>query len=151
MVIRFFSVSLNSSMVTISLVALLLLALQPTLAEDEIEAEADVNAQVKYIEMRPSFVINYGGPANKLKFAKVDISLRVNTSSAEQSVESHMPALRNEVVLLLSRQAEDAMANTAGREILRSKALERLNKVLQEETGADGIGDLLFTTFVVQG
>jgi len=151
MVIRFFSVSLNSGTALISLLALLLFISPPNRAGDETEAEADANEQVKYIEMRPSFVINYGGPANKLKFAKVDISLRVNTSSAEESVASHMPALRNEVVLLLSRQTDDAMDNTAGRELIRSKALESLNEVLQEETGAGGIGDLLFTTFVVQG
>ena len=115
------------------------------------EGEEEANTQkVQYIEMRPPFVVNYGDPATKLKFAKVDISLRVNTQNASQGVEAHMPALRNEIVLLLSRQTESTMGNVTGRESLREEALENLNNMLKEETGRSGIADLLFTTFVVQ-
>ena len=136
---------LVTTFINLLLTALLLVA---PLAAAESDSEGET--AVQYLEMRPAFVLNFGGPAKKMKFAKVDISLRVNSSSAGESVKSHMPALRNEVVLLLSRQGDEAMGSTAGRETLRSEALERLNSVLREETGSEAIDELLFTTFVVQ-
>ncbi len=105
---------------------------------------------VKYIEMKPSFVVNYGEPSAKLRYAKIDVSLRVNSNSAAVAVEQHMPALRNEMVFLLSKQTDEVMGNTSGREQLRTEALKALQDYLNEEVGQSAIADLLFTSFVVQ-
>ena len=113
-------------------------------------ASEEADALVQYIEMKPSFVLNYGPPSAKLRYAKVDISLRVDTRSAASTVEHHMPALRNEIVLLLSKQNEDMMGNTEGREKLRLEALVLLKEFLDKEAGSTAIEDLLFTSFVVQ-
>lgn len=119
----------------------------PALAEEE----SDANAKVQYIDMKPSFVLNYGAPSNKLKYAKVDIALRVNSKSAATTVENHMPLLRNSIVLLLSRQPQTLMSDISGRETVRINALDQLNAVLNQETNTESIADLLFTSFVVQG
>ncbi len=125
------------------LVIMLLFTVQSIAEEGEPEL-------IQYIEMTPSFVLNYGPPSPKLSYAKVDISLRVNTKAAVTAVEHHMPALRNAIVLLFSKQAEEIMGNNQGREKLRLEALEALKGILQEEEGSAMIDDLLFTNFVVQ-
>lgn len=117
------------------------------IAEDENVAEG----KIQYIEMRPSFVLNYGEPTTKMRYAKVDISLRVNSAEAADQVETHMPALRNEIVLLLSQQQDSSMSDISGRERIRQTAIEQLNAILKEETGMEPVADLLFTAFVIQG
>lgn len=116
------------------------------------EDDAEPTFKTQYIEMKPSFVTNYGGPAKKkLKYVKADISLRVTTKESAAAVEAHMPYLRNEVVFLLSGQTEKAMSNVVAQEEVRQSALKAINKVLEDEAGGGtSVDDLLFTNFVVQ-
>ncbi|ARU54210.1 flagellar basal body-associated protein FliL-like protein [Oleiphilus messinensis] len=115
-------------------------------------AEGDETAfQTQYIEMKPSFVTNFGQPGNKkLKFVKADVSLRVTTRASADAVEHHMAYLRNEIVFLLSSQAESAMISGEGQETVRQAALKSVNAFLRKEADGAMVDDLLFTNFVVQ-
>ncbi len=130
-----------------SLVALLAVLVCQSAAWAE---EGSSNGMVQYIEMKPAFVLTYGPPSPKLAYAKVDISLRVDTRKAAEAVEHHMPALRNSIVLLFSQQTDEVMGNQQGREQLRTNALNALQKLMEEEEGQPLVEDLLFTNFVVQ-
>jgi flagellar FliL protein len=114
--------------------------------------EEAVAFKTQYIEMKPSFVTNFGVPAKKkLKYIKADISLRITSQAAADAVEAHMPYLRNEVVFLLSGLSEAALADPLGQDVVRKQALESVNKILAKEAGEGvAIDDLLFTNFVVQ-
>jgi len=114
------------------------------------EDEEENKVSVQYIDLKPAFVANFGGPATKLKFIKADISLRVHSPEAAALVEQHMPLVRNEIVLLLSAQEEKEISTMQGQEKVRLEALERVKRVLEEETGATTAEDLLFTNFVLQ-
>lgn len=131
-------------------ITVMLAVLLPSVSYAEEDGEPTFKTQ--YIEMKPSFVTNYGGPAKKkLKYVKADISLRVKTKASAAAVDAHMPYLRNEVVFLLSGQSEKAMSNVIAQEEVRKSALEAINKILAEEAGDDiRVDDLLFTNFVVQ-
>ena len=76
------------------------------------------------------------------------MSLRVQ-SAALDLVELHMPALRHELIMLLSRQNQQALQDAPAREALRLEALESMRKVIKDADGAEGITDLLFTSFLV--
>lgn len=112
--------------------------------------EGEATTNVQYVDLKPAFVANFGGPAPKLKFVKADISVRANTTEAANLIEQHMPLIRNEIVLLLSAQAEADISSMEGQEKLRLEALARVKKVLEEETGSPTAEDLLFTNFVLQ-
>lgn len=114
------------------------------------EDDEETKLQVQYIDLKPAFVANFGAAGAKLKFVKADISLRVHSPEAAALAEQHMPLIRNEIVLLLSAQAEEDISNIQGQENLRIKALEKIKKVLEEETGKPIAEDLLFTNFVLQ-
>lgn len=129
---------------------IILMALIPRMVLSE--EEAAVTYKTQYIEMKPSFVTNYGAPGTKkLKYVKADISLRVTSAAVADAVDVHMPYLRNEVVLLLSSQSEKTMSDPVGQDSVRKAALEAINNILKEEAGAGiVVDDLLFTNFVVQ-
>ena len=103
-----------------------------------------------YIELKPAFVVNYGG-VGKIKYLKADISLRVDDPEAIEAVNHHMPLIRNALVLLFSRQTNEAMASVEGKEAMRQDSLTEINRLLEEETGHQAaIKDVLFNNLVMQ-
>lgn len=120
--------------------------------EAEAEDDEDVPAVLErpiYIPVKPAFVVNYGG-VGKLKYLKLEISLRVKDTSASNAVRHHMPLLRDCLVTLFSRQMDQDIDTQEGKELIRVMALEGVRKVLIEEDGEEGVTDLFFNNFVIQ-
>lgn len=122
-------------------------------AQDEEGAEGAEGAMpVKsavYVPLQPPFVVNYGGKG-RLKYLRAELSVRVADSELANSIRHHLPFIRNELVLLFSRQTEEVVNSTQGREALRKKALEAVKGVVLAEDELEGVEDLFFTNFVVQ-
>lgn len=116
-------------------------------AEEEGEAVAP---KAQYLELKPSFVANFGSGAAKLNYIKADITLRVPSAAAAAEIESNSPLVRHHIVMVLSSQTEEAMALATSQEDVRLAALASIQQALEEETGAPQVDDLLFTSFVVQ-
>ena len=102
-----------------------------------------------YINLFPALVGNFGeGP--KLKFYKADVALRVASAVDEAKVKHHDPLIRNQLVMLFSQQAEDALEAPEARETLRQEALKQVQQVLTEEEGQPLVVDLLFNNLILQ-
>ena len=133
------------------LIYLLLLMPAVQVAAEEAEVPPAIGGVVRYVELKPSFVTNFGiSDSGALKYVRADITVRVANKDAEYATRYHLAALRNRLVLLLSRQDESTMASAAGRETLKAEALAELREVLEAEEGEPHIEDLMFTNFVVQ-
>lgn len=116
------------------------------MAEGDAAEEAD---GVRYIELTPAFVTNYGGPG-PLKYIKTEVSLRVDTQEAYRLARHHMPSLRHALIMVLSRQTEETVSSMEGKEQIRMQALAELQAVMQVEEDAASIEDVLFGSFFVQ-
>lgn len=103
-----------------------------------------------YVALTPSFVTNYGNDSNRLRYLKVDISVRVETMPHSHTVENHTPQIRNQIILLLSQQDSDGVNTHEGRQKLRADALKAVQEILMTEEGEKMVTDLLFDNFVVQ-
>ena len=118
---------------------------------EEGEAVAAPVEVVRYVELKPTFVTNYGvSDTGHLRYVKADVTVRVSNKDAEYAARYHLPALRDSIVLLLSRQDESTIATVTGRETIKAEALEELRAILEREEGDPHIVDLMFTNFVVQ-
>ncbi|ODS24144.1 hypothetical protein AB835_05285 [Candidatus Endobugula sertula] len=102
-----------------------------------------------YVPVKPAFVVNYGGPG-KLKYLKLEISLRVKDTSASNATRHHMPLIRDYLVKVFSRQMDEDIDTQQGKEQLRVSALEGVQNLLMEEDGEQGVTNLLFNSFVMQ-
>ncbi len=126
----------------------------PAIAEDAAEgAETPepIAGVVRYVDLTPTFVTNYGvSDSGRLRYVKADITVRVSNKDAEFAARYHAPALRNRLVLLLSRQDDSTISSASGRETIKAEALQELREVMETEEGAPHIEDLMFTNFVVQ-
>ncbi len=107
--------------------------------------------KVIYWELKPSFVANFGSETGgKLKYMKVDISLRMSNDQAVAAVEANQALVRHAIVMLFSRQTAEDLARPDGQELLRQEALKVAQQAIEKETGAPQIDDLLFTNFITQ-
>jgi len=120
-------------------------------AEDVAEEEPAEPSVTDYISMNPPFVTHVGKPGTSLVYLKAAVTLRASSASTRPVVETHMPRLRHELVMLFGEQTDvDALATNAGQTALRQEAKQRINEVLEEQQTGEQIADVLFTEFVVQ-
>lgn len=102
-----------------------------------------------YSNLYPAFVVNIFGDG-RLRFLKVDITLRFENSTDVDQVRHHTPLIRHELITLLSNQNEESLTDTAKKEELRLNCLKKVQEVLTAKDGRHGVRDLLFQNFVVQ-
>lgn len=139
---------------------LTLLCLLPLLTQAKSAEKAQPDTPgFEYIEMMPAFVVNFG-TTGRIGYLKAEVSLRVSAQAAD-AVDLHMPALRHELIMLLSSQSAEALTSPQQREALRLAALEAVRKVVAAAAGSPpadgdaklpetGVQDLLFTSFILQ-
>ena len=131
--------------------ALLLLAtLAGALPAAAQESGDDKAAGNPYLELNPAFTVNVGKPSLRVSFAKVNVTLRLESESDKERVSHHQPGIRDIVVSLLSNQPLEKVESGKGREALRAEILAKIQAYLEQEEGAALVSDLLFTSFVVQ-
>ncbi|MFT3928765.1 MAG: flagellar basal body-associated FliL family protein [Spongiibacteraceae bacterium] len=104
----------------------------------------------EYMDIKPALITNFGG-AGPIHFLKAEITLRVGVSSENhEAVAHHMPRIRHELIMLLSRQSGTDLETMEGKEKLRKDALTAIQKFMEVETGKKTVDDLLFNNFVIQ-
>ncbi len=102
-----------------------------------------------YVDINPEFVINLVDNNNRPKFLKAEMSVATTDPDVEEAVALHMPAIRNSLVLLLSRQVYDNLIPHEGKEQLRAQALAEVQAVLEARIGSSGVDELYFSNFVM--
>lgn len=135
----------------LALCLLLGVALQAAAQDEEpVEEAAAPKPEALYIALQPPFVVNYGGPG-RLRYLKAEMTVRVHDVGAAQNVRHHMPAIRDTLVSLMSRQEELVIDTQQGKEQLRQDALAEIRKVIELEVGGDsGVVDVFFDNLIVQ-
>ena len=127
----------------------------------------------EYIELKPDFVVNLSSE-EQITFVQVSAQVRVETAEAVDAVETHSPAIRHALVMLLSTKTSKDVRSRDGKQQLREEAVEAIRTVLdeqqvkftppevEEETDEEGniketdtssytpIQDVFFTRFIVQ-
>jgi flagellar FliL protein len=118
-----------------------------TFASFALAEEEELVDVSSYFDVEPPFVTNFGGPG-RLKYMKVQITLRVKGVPGEQQATHHLPRIRDSLLTLFSVQTSDSIEGAEGKEVLRKKALAQVNSALSEEDDESLVEDLLFTSFV---
>ncbi len=103
----------------------------------------------QYIEFKPSFISNYK-VEGRSRYMKIDVSVMTREDDVRVAIDRHMPALRNELVLLFGQADFEALKSLEGKKALQQSALTLTQEILQKEIGKPGIEKLLFTDFVLQ-
>jgi flagellar FliL protein len=139
-------------------------------ASESSEAAESTALPAIYYPLKPSFTVNYDVNGRQ-RFLQAELTLMYRDPELLKTLELHMPAVRNGLVLLLSSQVFDELQTAEGKEKLRAAALQAVQDIIGKESAAaaekakekDGdkdkakekkpasnIEQVLFTQFVMQ-
>ena len=137
-------------------------------ASESSEAVETVAKPAIYFPLK-TFTVNYD--VNGLqRFLQAELTLMYRDEAVLKTLELHMPAVRNSLVMLLSRQVFDELQTAEGKEKLRTEALAEIQSIIAKETAASAekvddeekddkaktklpepnVEQVLFTQFVMQ-
>jgi flagellar protein FliL len=111
--------------------------------------EATTAAEAIYFSLDPPFIVNFTGKS-RARFLQVSIQGLTRDAQVKEDITKHFPQVRNNLVLLLSSKTYDELNTQEGKVALRKQVLKEIQKVLETETGKEGIEDVYFTSFVMQ-
>lgn len=115
---------------------------------EEGEETAAVGEAV-YFSLDPPFIVNFTGKS-RARFLQVSIEGLTRDIKVKEDITKHFPQVRNNLVLLLSGQTYEDLNTPEGKTTLRKQVLKEVQKVLEAETGKEGVEDVYFTSFVMQ-
>lgn len=102
-----------------------------------------------YFSLDPPFIVNFSGKS-RARFLQVSIEGLTRDPKVKEDITKHFPQIRNNLVLLLSSKTHDELSTQEGKVALRKQVLKEVQKVLEAETGHEGVEDVYFTSFVMQ-
>ncbi|HET8710089.1 MAG TPA: flagellar basal body-associated FliL family protein [Spongiibacteraceae bacterium] len=102
-----------------------------------------------YQVLEPAFVANYQS-GGRPHYLQVSLAVMARDDAAIDAVKTHMPLLRNRVVMLLSGESFEQLQTDEGRVQLQQKLLTAIREILQKETGKPQVEQVFFTAFVMQ-
>jgi len=107
-------------------------------ADDEATAEvseAEAAAPAIYYPLKPNFTVNYDVNGRQ-RFLQAELTLMYRDPAVLKTLELHMPAVRNGLVMLLSSQVFEELQTLEGKEKLRAAALTTVQDIINKETAA---------------
>lgn len=122
--------------------------------EEEVELDSHGNpipagGEAQYLPINPPFVVNFTH-LGTLRFLQISLEVMYEDEAVLEKVEESMPAVRNELILLLSDQKFEKLSSLEGKEELRSEMLAAINNRVLDEAHADVHGEVFITNFVMQ-
>lgn len=132
--------------------------MQPADESETSEEVAEPLAPAIYLPIEPQFVVNYK-VGERLRYAQIDVSLRVRSEAAKALIELHGPLVRSALVAMFGRLDFHGMRLPENRQLVADEALKVINSslvdMITEVDREAGISDepveaVLFQTFVLQ-
>lgn len=102
-----------------------------------------------YFPIKPAFIVNFPDRGTE-RYLQADITIMTRDPDIFAAMQTHLPLIKNRIVLLLGAQAYRDLQTDEGKELLRQKLLKAINDIMQRELGKTGVEQVLFTNFVMQ-
>ncbi|MFV8833609.1 flagellar basal body-associated protein FliL [Aquisalimonas sp.] len=122
-------------------------------AEDESGEErppAPARGPARYLEMEDAITVNISREDGRRAILQARLQVMSRDEEILDSVEEHMPLIRNNLINLFGDQQFEDITSSEGKNALREEALEEINSVLEEEGHWPHVEAVYFTNFVTQ-
>lgn len=116
------------------------------------EAEVTGVGKAHYLALDPPFIVNFTHQGN-LRYLQVSMEVMYPEEGMLDRIEERMPAIRNDLILLLSDQDFESLSTLAGKENLRHEIMFAINTLIHNPevtAGSEESGEIYFTNFVMQ-
>ena len=129
----------------LSATILMMVFAQVNAADDEAEARA----ASAYISLGDPMVLNLSG-SRRLTFLQLSADVLVSDSDAEETIKTHVPAIRHNLIMLLSEQKAGDIKSPARREEIRLQATSQVQALIADLSGSAVVSEILFSSILVQ-
>lgn len=122
------------------------------MAEGEEGAEEETEEVFKpaiYYPLKPPIIVSFDSRGRQ-RLMQAEITLLTRSDEVIANLETHMPMIRNALVMLIGGQLFEEIQTAEGKELLRVQCLQELQRLMEKETGDPGIEQVLFTNLVMQ-
>ena len=105
-----------------------------------------------YLPMDPPFVVNFTH-RGALRFLQLSAELMFYDAARVEQAKLSMPAIRNDVIILLSGKEFEALSSIESKEELRREIMQAVCKVLDidfDTVIAEDEGSIYITNFIMQ-
>ncbi len=112
--------------------------------------DAEEPAEAGYLKLHPDFIVNLRS-AGKPRILLATIQVMSRNAATLEGASHHLPALRHQMLLLLTEQAYPEIREADAQRALQGVALDALNGVLASEMGAShALEGVYFTNFIIE-
>ncbi len=141
---------IENTMQKILLMLLLLSIVWLPVAQAQDADEDAPKTDSAYVSLGKAMVLNLASQKKKITFLQITADALIDDDSNLELVETHIPAMRHTLIVLLSEQSDVDMKSSMKREELRQQATAEVKALITELTGEDLVSDLLFSSILVQ-
>ncbi len=111
--------------------------------------EESKDQKPQFYKFKPSFVVNVPD-RGQIRYLQVDVELMTRNPKMIENIEAYAPLIRNDLITLFSSQNYEDLVSVEGKELLRTKSLEIVQRIMKENVGENAVDQVLFTNFVTQ-
>ncbi len=116
---------------------------------EEVVEEVPLSKVPIYYSFEQPFTVNFETQSG-LRFLQVQVELMSYDPRAIEAVQSHMPVIKNNIILMFSNQGYGDLVSREGKDKLREQTLKEIESALEKHAGRGGIEEVYFTSFVIQ-
>lgn len=102
-----------------------------------------------YFPIKPAFIVNFPSRGRQ-HYLQVDMTVMTRDPDVFTGLQTHMPLVKNRLVMLIGGEVYEELQTDEGKELLRQKSMDALQEIMQQELGKTGVEQVLFTNFVMQ-
>ena len=113
------------------------------------EEEAVAAVTSAYVSLGDPMVLNLSS-SRRLTFLQISADVLLSDAAAEETVKTHVPAIRHSLILLLSEQKVGDMKSPDKREEIRQQVTARVKGLIAELSGSQDVSEVLFSNILVQ-
>ena len=121
----------------------------PVAASADAEEEPEELAPPIYLPLDPPLVASFED-RQAVRFLQLTLEVMARDQEAIDAVQTHMPVIRNNLLLLMGGRTLTELTSREGKEGLRQESLEEIQRILTVNYGEPGVEELYFTSFMVQ-
>ncbi len=103
----------------------------------------------KYVTMPRPFTFNVPGTSRD-RLVQIKVQLMVRGDNNEELAQKHIPLIEGALLKAFSTGNADALATAAGKDALKLKAAQEVQKSVIDVAGSKIVEEVLFTGFVMQ-
>lgn len=118
-------------------------------AAEEEEIPIEELEPANYLPLDPALVVNIQDQG-KSQYLQTSIQLMTRDTEVYEAAKLHAPAIRSALIMLFSTVEYESLSTLAGKQALQESARSRIDEVLIELAGVEGVDAVYLTSMVFQ-